>query len=133
MQHRPGHTETLLRKCATARAAWPTERKLQAIPFSSFPSHCHPIFSCSSSTVYTASISLRACLGNVVYFLFLKLLRPLLSDLQTTFVHVAVVYSTHIYTSVHFFHLGSTEAEITLHPYCPKTTFPMMLSVMLVI
>lgn len=67
MQYRSGHTELCLINFATTWSAWQTERKLQAIPFSSFPSHCHPIFSCSWSTVYTASISWRAWLGDVVF------------------------------------------------------------------
>lgn len=57
MQSRHGHTKRCLTNSTTTCGAWRTERKLQAIPFSSFPSHCHPIFSCSWSTVYAASVS----------------------------------------------------------------------------
>lgn len=87
MQLQPGHTHKhSWQICKCVCAVWLTERKVQAIPFSFFPSHCHRISSCSWSTVYTAWSSRRVGAGHVVRIHFrIRVKRCFWNDYETSF------------------------------------------------
>lgn len=132
MQYRQGHTQRCLTNSTTTCGAWRTERRLQAIPFSSFPCHCHPIFSCSWSTVYAASVSKRAELGYVVFRFCRKPVNFSWVDLNITLAMVTILYATCIamnlvwlfYVVVLFLsrYQHSGQDNISQNPRARKTT-----------